>query len=279
MKNKSNFVFLNNDFIDSNTASINIDNRGFLFGDGLFETCRFHKQRIINFDLHLNRLKNGANYLKISLPSKNTLQKLAEKLIIKNDIQDGLVKIHISRNCKSHGYLPLDITKNDILIQTKDFPQRPQIDKLIICDYNPPIYSFKTLNSIPYILAKLFADENNATDSIMLDPEQNICETSSANIFFIKDKKIFTPNLDSSVINGTIRQSILAIKELNIIEGKYQISQLENADEVFITNSNLLIFPISSIAFRNKKNFYIINYKKTLVKKIEKLLKIRLKIL
>jgi aminodeoxychorismate lyase len=277
MNNKPHFVLLNNNFIDSKTATINIDNRGFLFGDGLFETCRFHQQRIINFDLHWDRLKMGANYLKISLPSKNILKKSAENLIIKNQTLDGLVKIHISRNTQSNGYLPVDLTKNDILIQTKNFPPRPQDDNLIICDYNPPIYNFKTLNSIPYILAKIFAHENNAIDSIMLDSEQNICETSSANIFWIKNNKIFTPNLDCSIINGTIRQSILAIKDLNISEGKYQISHLENADEVFITNCNLLIFPISTIAFRNKKNFYNINYKKTLVKKVEKLLKIELK--
>lgn len=275
---KHKYVLINENFIEKSLANISISNRGFLFGDGIFESCRVQNQQIFNFDLHWKRLSAGAKYLQLNLPEKQKIYQLANQLINKNKVINGLIKIHVSRDGESMGYLPLEKNKINLFFQTRDLSAYPTNDKLIIGNVKASIYKFKTLNSLPYILAKIFANENNCLDSIMLDENNYICETSSANIFWIKDQKIYTPSSDLSIINGTIRQTLINMKELKIIEGKFKINDLETADEVFITNTNLLIFPISSIAFRNKKNFYIINYKKTLVKKVEKLLKIETKI-
>ena len=119
-------------------------------------------------------------------------------------------------------------------------------------------------------------NENNFFDAIMLDEKGYICETSSANIFWIKDQIIYTPNNNCNMVHGTIRKALLDITDLKIKCGKYKISALKNADEVFITNSTLIILPIDKIAFRNKKDTNQIKYKKILVKKVIKLLKIRL---
>jgi aminodeoxychorismate lyase len=280
MKNKSNpkkFIYKNEQILNHHEALISIDERGFLFGDGLFETCRFINKKIINFEAHLARIKIGLLNLKLNANIKN-LETKCYNLLKKNNLQDGIIRISISRGIGSKGYLPTYESPNLTIIQTKELPALPKIANLTVCDINPPTFKFKSANALQYVLAKIFAHENNFFDAIMLDEKGYICETSSANIFWIKDQIIYTPSSDLSIINGTIRQTIINIKELKIIEGKFKIKDLENADEVFITNTNLLIFPISSIAFRNKKNFYIINYKKTLVKKVEKLLKIEIKI-
>ncbi|NCA28541.1 MAG: hypothetical protein EBS92_04630 [Proteobacteria bacterium] len=273
---KIKFVYLENNLIPENQAFISPNHRGFLYGDGLFESCRFIDKKIINFDAHINRLERGAKYLQIKIPSKPKLLQICQDLIDRNNDKFGIVRISVSRGIGSLGYLPLSSCKPLIFIETKQPAPTPKNQNLIICDYNPPQFNFKTSNSIPYILAKKFAEKNGYFDSIMLDKNYKICETSSANIFWIKDKIIYTPSDDCDIIYGTIRESLFSIKELKIISGKYDLSSIKEADEVFITNSNLVLMPVEKIAFRNKKNFYEINFKKILVKKVLKLLKIKL---
>ena len=275
-KNKNNkFIYKNEQILNHHEALISIDERGFLFGDGLFETCRFINQKIINFEAHLARLKIGLLNLKLNANIKN-LETKCYNLIKKNNLQDGIIRISISRGIGSKGYLPTNETPNLVIIQTKELPIAPKIANLTICDINPPIFKFKSANALQYVLAKIFAHENNFYDAIMLDEKGYICETSSANIFWIKDQIIYTPSDNLNMVRGTIRQALIELKDLKIKCGKFKISALKNADEVFVTNSTLLILPIDKIAFRNKKETIELKYKKILVKKVIKLLKIRL---
>ena len=275
-KNKNNkFIYKNEQILNHHEALISIDERGFLFGDGLFETCRFIDKKIINFEAHLARIKIGLVNLKLNANIQN-IETKCYNLIKKNNLQDGIIRISISRGIGSKGYLPTNETPNLVIIQAKELPNPPQNVDLIICDINPPPFKFKSANALQYILAKIFAHENNFFDAIMLDEKGYICETSSANIFWIKDQIIYTPNDNCNMVRGTIRRALLELKDLKIKCGKYKISALKDADEVFITNSTYLILSIDKIAFRNKKETIEVKYKKILVKKVIKLLKIRL---
>jgi len=278
MKSKQSnkkFIYKNEQILNHHEALISIDERGFLFGDGLFETCRFINQKIINFEAHLMRIKVGLSTLKFNINIQNIETKCYD-LIKKNNLQDGIIRISITRGIGSKGYLPTNETPNLLIIQTKELPQPPKNANLIICDIIPPTFKFKSANALQYVLAKIFAEENNFFDAIMLDEKGYICETSSANIFWIKNKIIYTPSNNCNMVQGTIRGALLELKDLKIKCGKFKISALKNADEVFITNSTLLILPIDKIAFRNKKVNVETKYKKILVKKVIKLLKIRL---
>ena len=275
-KNKNNkFIYKNEQILNHHEALISIDERGFLFGDGLFETCRFIDKKIINFEAHLARLKIGLINLKLNADFQN-IETKCYNLIKKNNLQDGIIRISISRGIGSKGYLPTNESPNLTIIQTKELPVMPKIANLMVCDINPPTFKFKSANALQYVLAKIFAQENNFYDAIMLDEKGYICETSSANIFWIKDQIIYTPNDNCNMVRGTIRMALLELKDLKIKCGKFKISALKNADEVFVTNSSLLILPIDKIAFRNKKETSEVKYKKILVKKVIKLLKIRL---
>ncbi len=278
MKSKQSnkkFIYKNDQILNHHEALISIDERGFLFGDGLFETCRFINQKIINFEAHLARIKIGLITLKLNADTQN-IETKCYNLIKKNNLQEGIIRISISRGIGSKGYLPTNETPNLLIIQTKELPSAPKNADLIVCDITPPTFKFKSANALQYVLAKIFAEENNFLDAIMLDEKGYICETSSANIFWIKDKIIYTPNNNCNIVQGTIRKALLELKDLKIKCGKFKISALKNADEVFITNSTLLILPIDKIAFRNKKVNNETKYKKILVKKVIKLLKIRL---
>jgi len=269
---KNEFIIINDEIIAKDFAKISFEERGFLYGDGLFETIKFSESQLHNFTEHLKRLKSGLKYLKIDFNCKN-LQEKCLKLITKNCFDEGMIRIAISRGVGSMGYLP---TSNLplLIIQIKELPKIPNILNLIVSDYQPANFKFKSSNAINYILAKIFAKENNYYDAILLSQKKFIAETSSANIFWIKNNVIFTPNEDCGIVLGIIREKILKQKTLKVKCGRYQINSLINADEVFISNASIGIQAVDKIAFRNKKNISVVNYKKTLVNNIVKPLKI-----
>lgn len=252
MANSHNFVYLNNKLLRQEEALISIDERGFLFGDGLFETCLFINKQIINFQAHLTRLKIGLSSLKFN-NKFDDIEKKCYELIKKNQLNDGIIRISISRGIGSKGYLPTNQSPNLTIIQTKNLPTIPTEASLISCNIKPSHFSFKSANALNYVLAKIFAEENNCYDAILCDDRDYICETSSANIFWIKDNMIFTPDNNCPMVRGTIRDLLLKIPQLKITLGKFKISELKKADEVFITNATIHILPIEKIIFPPKK--------------------------
>ncbi len=269
------WIIKNNILVKKNEAFIDINERGFLFGDGFFETCRINNGKILNFINHIERIKKTIMFLNFAINLKEII-KSCEILINKNNIINGIIKIHISRGLGSIGYLPKENIENLIIIQTLDLPSEIEDVSLILTEHKSANYNFKSLNSLPYVMAKIYANEHKYYDTLMLDNYANISETASANIYWIKDKIIYTPSDECSLIHGTIRSLLLTFKNLEIKTGKYSIETILDADEVFITNAIIIIKSVNKIAFGDKKNFYIKNYNKKLVNSIEKQLKIEM---
>lgn len=244
------FIFKNQKLIAEKQAQLSINERGFLFGDGVFETCKIFNGQIYNFKSHQKRLKNGLKNLKISADIDN-LEQNSLKLIKKNQIESGILKISISRGIGSNGYLPTNKSKPLIIIWAKKSRKTPTNITLGISTQQTPIKNIgKTHNSLPYILTKIEAQKDGFFDNVMLSSEGKIAEVSSANIFWVKNGVIFTPDKSCGILNGTIRQKLLQI-EPNIKEIAADIAELKKADEIFITNSSLLIAPVSK--FLDKK--------------------------
>lgn len=266
------YILKNNNLIKDKEALISINERGFLYGDGLFETCHIFNQRIINFNNHIQRIKIGLDTLKIKTDLDN-LEKNCYRLIKKNQIKNGLLRISISRGIGSIGYLPKNNCKPLTIIQTSKITQTPSKIILGISSIKAPSIPFKSTNSIPYILAKIEAKQRNLFDVIMLDEKNNICETSSANIFWIKNKKIFTPSDECNIIKGCVRSHLLNLKQLKINQVKTKISHLENADAILITNSRFLIKSVDELVIIKNNIKFKKNFNKKITLGIEKLVK------
>lgn len=244
------FVYQNQRLITQTQAQISINERGYLFGDGIFETCLIHNHKIYDFPGHLERLKFGLKNLKIEFDTSNLESKCYE-LIKKNQLEKAIIKIQISRGQGNIGYAPKNYTQPLLTITTQDSRPKPENITLGVSSYKPPSqYLGKTTNSLNYILTKIEALENNYFDSVILDQHQNICETSSANIFWVKNNEIFTTPTSTNIIIGTKRQKLLKISPIKISEKLATISQLSEADEIFLTNSSFLIAAVNK--FQNK---------------------------
>jgi branched-chain amino acid aminotransferase len=247
------FIYQNQRLTTQTQAKISINERGYLFGDGIFETCLIQNHHICDFDRHIKRLKFGLKSLKINCDITN-LNRQCQTLITKNKVQNGILKIQISRGQGSLGYLPKHNDKPLLIITTQNKRPRPKYISLGISPYQTPNHYFgKTTNSLPYILSKITAKENNHFDTILCDKDQNIAETSSANIFWVNDNHIFTPPTSTNLIPGTKREKILEISPINITEKSAKIETLNEADEIFLSNSAHLILPVHRFNNRELK--------------------------
>ncbi|NBR95612.1 MAG: hypothetical protein EBT55_04845 [Proteobacteria bacterium] len=246
------FLYYNQNVVQE--AFIDIANRGFLFGDGAFETCLIHAQKIINFPQHLHRLATALQYLEITYDINN-LQQQAEHLIKLNNLENGILRMQISRDVGSIGYLPTANCTAISVMQTLPFREVPEQIKLIVSSRDLfGSFPFKSSNCLPYVLAKIDAGKQQAFDSILLNSQQHICETGSANIFWVKDGQIFSPDASCGLVLGIIRDLLCQHYQVNFIKANWQA--LYWADEVFLTNSIILLKSIDFIAFDNKISKY-----------------------
>jgi branched-chain amino acid aminotransferase len=247
------FIFKNHQLIKEKQAQISIHERGFLFGDGIFETCKIFNGKIYDYKSHENRIKSGLKSLKFSAEIFD-LEKKSYQLIKKNKIKNGILRISISRGIGSAGYLPTYESKALIIIETLPERTLPKTISLGISSYKTPKNSLgKTSNALPYILTKIEAQGKKLFDCIMLSQENFIAETSSANIFWVKNGKIFTPKKSCGILLGTVRDKILKKSFVKIKEVEAKISALKNADEIFLTNSSFLITPVDNLDFSKRK--------------------------
>lgn len=251
------YSLINRKFVLENEANISIKNRAIKFGDGIFETLKICHGIIYDYETHLTRLKSGLKALRIEHDILQ-LKNYCYSLIKKNNIENGILRISISRGIGSMGYLPADDIKPLEIVEV--FNERQPKNKKIIIGVSKIktlkkqkfLQKAKTSNSIEYILAKMEARQNNHFDDIMLNQQGYISECSSSNIFFVKKDIIYTPALSCDLLPGTIRNKLLKKFPIKIYEINKKVSWLKNIDEIFITNSNLLILSVDELILNGK---------------------------
>lgn len=271
------YCFINGNLTPSDQAFISVDERGFLFGDGIFETCRISNQKIYNFEAHFERLKSGLEAIKIDFDfaknqrfSRDSLENDIQELISKNNLPNGLVRIYVSRGQGSFGYAPKANISPLIIIQTKELPQKPEkpvdlwISKITKISAKSLPVNYKLAQGLNSTLAKLEAQENNCFDSILLNDLDQICETSSANIFWVKDDILYTPHKNCGILLGTVRQKIINLSPIEIREITANLEELLHADEIFISNVSYGVLQVGNIypqnkTLKNQKYFDIFN--------------------
>ena len=200
-------------------------NRGFRYGDGLFETIKIHNSKPLFIERHLERLRVSANILglncnKVSLDFVN---QYLQKVINARCNLDGVLRIYLYRNSLSKGYLPLGLEDSDVIMDYEALEPSPKTtkDNLIgISSFERPIniVESKTLSSLHFVQARIESYKQNLFDCLMFNHKGEVCEFSSGNIFFIdKDNVVKTPKSDGYIINGVMRQVLMEVTNDNLI--------------------------------------------------------------
>jgi branched-subunit amino acid aminotransferase/4-amino-4-deoxychorismate lyase len=216
-------------------------NRAFLFGDGLFETMVFTNGRIRFHEDHQERANNGCIKLKIDAePDLNNVSKLLLNTFGK--ISTLRVRWNIFRSGIGK-YSPMDNKHIEHLV-VEDFQASPLVkNKAYISNdiqvNGTPWSGTKTLNALTYVLANIERQEKQMDDVILLDDNGYVSEAGSANIFWVKNNKYYTPSLQTNCIAGIGRKQIINQLKTNGIScqvGAFEKKELMNADQVFVSN-------------------------------------------
>lgn len=245
------YAYINGKFVAGKDATISIKERGFRFGDGVFETIRIYGGIPYQWELHQQRLSSGLDAVKIKVAT-NGLKKTADALIKKNKIKNGILRISVSRGVGSQGYLPLNCTPT-VVMETGDLSKTPakpvdlwlsSYQKLSI---NALPSNAKTMQGLNSTLARMEAQENKCFEALQVNADRQICECSSGNIFWFNGDVLYTPALSCGLVAGTTRAAILRLSKYKTVEGKFLVDELSHADEVFICNAAWQILSVKNL--------------------------------
>ncbi len=251
-------VYLINRFIPLDKAKISILDRGFLYGDGVFETMRAYEGVVFRLEKHIERLFKSLKALRIRLETdKSKIQKIVYKLLDKNRLKDAYVKIIVTRGKSTGLLIPSETGRATLAVYALPYKGYPggvykRGIKVFLaktgCNEKSPVAGKKTLNYLDNILCRYEAKKRRFDDAILINTKGFVSEATSSNIFLVKGRKLFTPYLESGCLPGITRNEVIRlVKRLlghRIKGGFIKAAALYGADEIFLTNSLAEIIPV-----------------------------------
>ena len=256
-----------NGAIVSNDTNLLTQNRGFLFGDAVFETVKIVDSKILFLEDHYFRLMSSMRVIRMEIPMNFTMEYLEEQILAlataKNSALSARARITVYRNDGGY-YLPKNNTVS-FLINVESIDNK--IYSITQGEYVVDLYtdfyvtkqllsSIKSTNKIINVTASIFADENGLDNCLLLNDSKNVIEALQGNIFMLKGNTLITPPVSEGCLNGVMRRQVLAlarkIENLEVVEEAISPFDLQKSDELFITN---VIKGIQPVTKYRKKEF------------------------
>ena len=261
-------VYINGLFWTIDKANISVLDRGFTYGDGLFETMRVYSGKIFRLEHHLDRLFQSARSIFIELPiTKNEIQSAIYAAIKLNGLSDSIVRLTVTRGELGSG-VNVDYSSPPTIVilvkPVKAISKKTYKEGIGIKLYKKSAIrtqgisnKIKSRNYLSNIILRENALKENFFEAVLLDHNHNVTEGTISNIFIIKNNQLKTPILNEFVLSGIIRQAILDLCLENNIpfkEDRITERELYEADELFLTNSGIEILPVRNINHHKLKN-------------------------
>ena len=260
----------NGKFHEHDTALISINSRGFRFGDGLFETIKSKKNNLLFADEHFKRLLHGLEVLQFKIPLHFTIDKLEQQVynLLKKNGHQHMARVRFTVFRGDGGLNDAINPVPNYLIQSWALPDDAgqwNSNGLVLgiytgvkksCDI---LSNLKHNNFLPYVMAAMHAKKQKWNDAVMLNTGGRICDTTIANIFFVKNEIVYTSSLGEGCIAGIMRQHIiqqLTLNNIQVKESKITLDDMMEADEVFLSNSIYNIRWVKVIGDKKYKNMF-----------------------
>lgn len=247
-------IFLNGKFLEESKAAISINDHGFLYGDGIYETMRTYNGKVWLIEDHLERLFNSAKILDLKIPwTRKQIEKWIYELIKKNSelsAQNSDFRIRLTVTRGNNDFDFFTTKKPTILITAQPLVDEKQKKglKLISFQGERTVPNAKHLSQIINIIARQEAHKQKADDAVFVDDQGYISECAFSNIFMVKNGILKTPKLEN-ILSGTTRKFILSFANeiLPTKECKIKLEELYNADEIFLSVTTRGILWVNNI--------------------------------
>jgi branched-chain amino acid aminotransferase len=255
-------VYINGEFYSQSQARISVFDRGFLYGDGVFEGIRVYDGRVFRLDQHLARLYHGAKAILLDIPMPNgRLREVVVETVRRTGLRDAYVRLVVSRGTGDLGLDPRNCRDGATVVVIVDtislYPQEVYERGLevITCvtrrnlptALNPEI---KSLNYLNNILAKIEVGQANAHEGLMLNHLGYVAEATGDNVFVCEHGHVNTPPVETGILEGITRDVVVELARemgLPLTEEDLTLYQVYNADECFLTGTAAEIVPVARV--------------------------------
>ena len=250
------YVYLNNKFVNYKDAKIHIEDRGFQFSDSVYEVIKVINSKLLDIEFHLSRLKYSTSELNFNFKiNKSLLKNIFFSLVKKNQLQNGIIYLQITRGIQPREHAYKKNLKPNIIIYTakKKFNLPDKNYKGYKAITYPDIRwgrpDIKTTSLLANILAATEASKQGAYETILVKGKK-VTEAAHSNVWIVRGKKIITHPANKEILKGvtrTVLKKIINSLNLKLIEREFSIKELMKAEEVFITSSGSLVTPITQV--------------------------------
>jgi 4-amino-4-deoxychorismate lyase len=241
---------------------IAVSDRGLQYGDGLFETVAYRNGQLEFLQAHLTRLLEGCKRLKLKFTE---LEKLNLELtsLCTQTANDSVIKVMLTRGSGGRGYKAPVENEALRILSSHPMPEYPISNQtgitIRICEQrlgiNPQLAGIKHLNRLEQVLARSEWDDSSVSEGLMLDINDNVVEGTMTNVFIIKHGELYTPSIHQNGIAGIMRAEIIELAGMLGLHCHQQALNLDDffdADEVFVSNSIINIWPVTALTEPDK---------------------------
>ncbi len=252
-------VWLDDGPVKAGRAAVSALDRGLLYGDGLYETLRVYSGVPFLLDHHIERLRRGAQVLRMPVPEDGLIRKAVDCVIRANALQEAYLRITLTRGVLPDDWTSLEPCRPVLLVMARPLPPRDYGDGFSLAlspfrvDPESPLRGVKHTGIVSKIIARRLALDEGCQDALLLTPDGAVGEATAASIFWVQDGRLYTPSLELGILDGLTRMLVLRVAPrggIAVEEGRYPPERLLQADEVFITSSTWELVPVKRVGER-----------------------------
>jgi len=256
----SRIAYVNGRYVPHGQAAVHIDDRGYQFADGVYEVCGIKNGKLVDEDLHLERLRHSLDELRIIAPvGERALKAILRETVRRNRVSQGIVYFQISRGVapRNHSFPKKPVPASLVVTARPNNPAAlEELAQAGIAVVTRPDERWrhphiKSLALLPNILAKQSASEAGAWEAWLVNADGEVTEGSSTNAWIVeRDGTVVTHPANGRILNGIVRRVLIeaaTAHQIRVEERAFRAEDLRNASEAFITASSLPLLPVVSI--------------------------------
>jgi D-alanine transaminase len=256
----SRIAYVNGQYRDMRDASVNIEDRGYQFSDGVYEVCEIRDGKVVDLPRHMTRLQRSLRELRIDMPMPlSALEIVIHETVRRNRVTYGIVYLQVTRGVarRDHAF-PVKPVKPAIVVTARGLNFRKNqetaargIGVITIPENRWPRVDIKSVSLLPNVLAKQQARENDAYEAWFVDGEGHVTEGASSNAWIItKDGKVVTRSAESGILAGVTRAvltNVMSALQITFEEHPFTPEEAYEAAEAFVTASSQIVMPVVRI--------------------------------
>ncbi|MBK18916.1 MAG: D-amino acid aminotransferase [Rhodospirillaceae bacterium] len=255
----SEFSYVNGLYVRSSDASVNVEDRGYQFADGVYEVISVYQAHLVDRDLHFDRLNRSLTELDIPWPcERRVLGVILAKLLKRNGLNNGSVYIQITRGVASRKHaFPTEQTRSSLVItcNRKGIPSSQDLENgvsvVTVKENRWGRRDIKSVSLLPNVMAKQYAVENGAFESWFVDDQLTITEGSSTNAWIVlKGGELVTRPTGTDILSGITRLKLIELaqaKNFHVTERPFTVKEALEAEEAFLTSTTSFVMPVVEI--------------------------------